>query len=109
MAFDIELATRIRTQLQTRSDVVDKKMFGGLCFMVRGHMTLGVIKDDLVVRIGKENHDRWGSLPGVRPMDFTGRVMKSMLYVDAQSVADDADLIAWIDRALEYNATQKPK
>jgi len=84
-------------------------MFGGLCFMVSGHMTLGTLGSDLCVRIGKDNHDTWVTEPGARTMDFTGRPMRSMLVVSSDAIADDAVLEAWVDRALGFVATLPPK
>ena len=72
MSYDERLASRLRALLSKRRDVVEKKMFGGLCFMVNGKMCCGVVKDDLVVRVGPERHARALAAPHARPMDFTG-------------------------------------
>lgn len=84
-------------------------MFGGLCFMVRGHMTCGLTTTDLMIRVGKE---AWGDAlaqPNAREMDFTGRSLKGFVYVDPDGVEDDSALNAWVRHALAYNATLKPK
>ena len=77
MAYDEELAERVRSVLAGRRDVEEKRMFGGLCFMVRGHMTVGVDKDQLLVRADRDDCERWLSEKDVRPMDFTGRIART--------------------------------
>jgi TfoX/Sxy family transcriptional regulator of competence genes len=96
MAYDEGLAERIRGVLQDREDVVEKAMFGGIAFMVRGHMAVGVVKDDLMVRVGAEAHDEMLRRPHARAMDFTGRPMKGFLYVAPAGVEDDHDLERWV-------------
>ena len=102
MAYDEGLAERIREVLAGEPDVHEKLMFGGVCFMVRGHMTLGIVKDDLMVRVGPEVYDDLLKQPHARVMDFTHRPMKGMLYVDPEGYEDDADLRRWIGHALAY-------
>lgn len=81
-------------------------MFGGLCFMISGHMTVGTVASDLCARIGKENHVAWVTEPGARTMDFTGRPMRSMLLEASDAIADDAVLKSWVARALGLVRTQ---
>ena len=100
MAYDIGLAERIRSTLRGRDDVVEKRMFGGLTFMVGGRMACGVVHDDLMVRVGLDGHDEALTEPGTRPMDFTGRPMRGMIYVASAAVATDDDLRRWVDRAV---------
>ena len=100
MAYDEGLAARIRTTLRGRDDVVEKRMFGGLTFMVGGRMACGVVHDDLMVRVGPDCHDEALTEPGTRPMDFTGRPMRGMVYVASAAVATDDDLRRWVDRAV---------
>ena len=109
MAYDEGLAERIREVLATAADASERKMFGGLAFMVRGHMTVGVIGDDLMARVGPDAHDDALAEAHVRPMDFTGRPMKAYVYVAAAGLAEDADLAAWVDRALAFTSTLPPK
>jgi hypothetical protein len=109
MAFDPGLADRVRSSLAGRAVVDERAMFGGLAFMVGGHMACGVLGDDLVLRLGPEGADEALDRPGVRPMDFTGRPMKSYVYVAPDSVGDDASLADWLDRALGFVATLPPK
>jgi TfoX/Sxy family transcriptional regulator of competence genes len=102
MAYDEGLAERIRGVLADRHDVSEKKMFGGIAFMVRGHMTVGIVKDDLMVRVGLEEYADLVRQPHARPMDFTGRPMKGFVYVASAGLEDDADLERWVERGLAY-------
>jgi len=100
MAYDEVLAERIRTALRSRDDVVEKKMFGGLTFMVAGRMACGVVHDDLMVRVGPDGHDEAIAQPHARPMDFIGKPMRGMVYVAPAAVASDDDLRRWVVRAV---------
>jgi len=82
--------------------VTERKMFGGLAFMLGGNMCCGVLEDDLMLRVGPERYDDALARPGARPMDFTGRPMKGMVYVDGNTVATDAKLRDWIDVAVGF-------
>ena len=101
MAYDEALAEGIRVVLRDRDDVEERKMFGGIAFMVAGRMAVGVTHDDLMVKVGKEAHDDALALPHARPMDFTGKPMRGMVYVGPEGTGDDADLRGWVDRAVE--------
>lgn len=107
MAYDEALAARVRRMLDEQDDVNERKMFGGLAFMVGGHMCCGVIGDDLVLRLGAEAADAALDEPHVRPMDFTGRPMKGFVYVAANGASTDGGLRRWLDRALAF-ATELP-
>lgn len=109
MAYDEGLAERLRDVLAAVPEVRERKMFGGLAFMVRGHMSVGIIDDDLMARVGPDAHADVLTEPHVRPMDFTGRPMKGYVYVAAEGVAEDADLAAWVDRCLGFTSTLPPK
>jgi TfoX/Sxy family transcriptional regulator of competence genes len=102
MAYDEGLAERIRGVLADRHDVSEKKMFGGIAFMVRGHMSVGIVKDDLMVRVGLEEYDDLVRQPHARPMDFTGRPMKGFVYVASAGLEGDADLERWVERGVAY-------
>ncbi len=108
MAYDEGLANRIRTALRGRDDVVEKKMFGGLTFMVAGTMACGVVHDDLMVRVGPDGHEAALAQPHTRPMDFTGRPIRGMVYVDPAGLASDADLAHWVDRAVSVATAAGP-
>jgi TfoX N-terminal domain len=102
MAYDEGLATRVRDVLGDRGGLAEKKMFGGLAFLLHGNMACGVRGDDLIVRVAAEVADTVGDEPGVRPFDLTGRPMKGWLLVDAGGHAEDEDLRRWVDRGLDY-------
>jgi TfoX/Sxy family transcriptional regulator of competence genes len=104
MSYDEELATRIRRCLADRTDVVEKKMFGGLCFMVGGAMCCGLTKTDFMVRVGPEQYDDALAQPHARPMDFTGRPLKGMVYVAPAGLQTDVTLASWIRRGLSLLA-----
>ena len=93
MAYDEDLAARVRRSLQRRSAYEERKMFGGLCFMVAGNMVCGVMRDELMVRVGKDGHESALSLPHARAMDFTGRPMTGMVYVESDGVADTDEML----------------
>jgi TfoX/Sxy family transcriptional regulator of competence genes len=99
MAYDLSLADRVRTIMGHTTAFDERKMFGGLSFMVNGHMCCGVVKTDLVLRLGGESAKALIQ-PHTRPMDFTGRPMKSMIYVDAAGTDSDAALEEWVTLAI---------
>jgi len=109
MAYDEFLAGRIRNALTPRDDVEERRMFGGLAFLIRGNMCCGVVDDTLVLRLGEDGAAAALGEPHTRPMDFTGKPMKSMVYVGPAGVALQADLQRWIDRAVDFAATLPPK
>jgi len=82
-------------------------MFGGLCFLVDDKICLGIIKEDLMVRVDPEKQDEFLQKKGFRIMDFTHRPMKGYLYVEQEGVDMDADFDKWIKRSLEFNPTPK--
>ncbi|HYX21375.1 MAG TPA: TfoX/Sxy family protein [Thermoanaerobaculia bacterium] len=108
MAFDEALAARIRTALEGRNDVVEKRMFGGVTFMVRGHMSCGVVGSSLMVRVDPGQEEAFLREPGARPMDFTGRPMPGFLFVDPRGIAGAASLRKWVGRATAH-AESKPR
>jgi TfoX/Sxy family transcriptional regulator of competence genes len=108
MAYDEELAARIREALAERTDFDEKQMFGGLAFMVNTHLACGVIHDDLLVRVGKENYqDALGR--GGQVMDFTGRPMRSMVMVPGDDLVSGTTLIDWVEEAVAYAMAAPPK
>lgn len=108
MAYDEALADRIRDVLVGRAEVSERKMFGGIAFMLGGNMAVGVVGEDLMVRLGPDA-ERALAEPHVRPMDFTGKPLKSMIYVDAEGIATDADLASWVEAGADYAASLEPK
>lgn len=77
-------------------------MFGGITFMVAGRMACGVIRDDLMVRVGADGHDEALAEAHTRPMDFTGKPMRGMVYVEPAGVASDDDLQRWVRRGVTF-------
>jgi hypothetical protein len=109
MAYDEGLATRIRDAIGNRSGLAEKRMFGGLAFLVHGNMACGVRGEDLIVRLAADAADAVQGEPGVRPFDLTGRPMKGWLMVAADGHAEDDDLRRWVDRGVAYAASLPPK
>jgi len=102
MAYDEGLAERVRTFLSEETGVSEKRMFGGLAFLVRGHMGVGIVKDQLMVRVGPHAYDELVRQPHARPMDFTGRPMKGLVFVAAEGLDSDADLGRWVERGVLF-------
>ncbi len=102
MAFSEKLADRIRKQLESENGVVEKKMFGGLAFMVNGNMSCGVVGEDLMVRVGPEAYESALAEPDAREMDFTGRPMKGMIYVTADGIRTAKRLAFWVQKGLKF-------
>lgn len=88
---------------------VERKMFGGLAFMVRGHMAVGVVGDELMVRVGKDAHQDALAQPHAREMDFTGRPMTGLVYVAEPGFRDDGRLREWVGRGLAFTSTLAAK
>jgi TfoX/Sxy family transcriptional regulator of competence genes len=111
MAYDEALAERIRKTLSRRRGITEKKMFGGLAFLHRGNMCCGVVGKDLVVRLGEEGALRAleKGKGATREMDFTGRPMKSMVYVGPRGTKTDKRLRDWVDKAVDFAKTIPPK
>src|SRR4051812_5572199 len=109
MAYDEALADRVRELLSARAEVSERKMFGGIAFMVAGNMACGVLGEDLIVRLGDEEAAKALEEDGVRPFDFTGRPMKTTVYVSPKRTAEDAGLAEWVDAGADYAATLPAK
>jgi hypothetical protein len=102
MAYSEKLAQRIRKALGPRRDIAEKKMFGGLAFLLGGKMCCGVLGDDLMVRVGPDKYDEALSRPHVRPMDFTGRPMKGFVYIGPEGCKSAAALSRWVNLGIGY-------
>lgn len=109
MAFDEALADRIRDVLSARADLTERKMFGGIAFMIGGNMAVGVVGDDLMVRLDRTDAEQALTEPHTRPMDFTGKPLKNMVYVDSQGTASDEDLASWVEAGADYASSLPPK
>ena len=109
MAYDETLAERVRDALSPVPDLAEIKMFGGLCFTVRGNMAVGIHKEDLIVRVAAADGEAALSKPHVRPMDITGRPMKGFLFVAPRGVRTSPMLRAWVDRGVAFASSLPPK
>jgi TfoX/Sxy family transcriptional regulator of competence genes len=109
MAFDEKLAARIRAHLGKRTEVAERKMFGGITFLLQGNMCCGVHRDTLIVRVGPEEARRALAEPHTRVFDLTGRPMKAWVLVEPKGLAAGAQLERWVDRAANYAGSLPPK
>src|ERR1041384_4967328 len=109
MPYSEALADRIRKALGPDKRVTEIKMFGGLCLMVGGHMTCGVVGDELMLRVGPDLYESTLARRHARPMDFTGKPMPGMIYVGREGCSTARAVKTWVDRALEFNETLPPK
>lgn len=108
MAYSEQLAERLRAYFAGKNIVFEeKKMMGGLCFMVDGKMCVGVTADDLMVRLDPEIYNDVLEKEGARPMDFTGRPMKGFVFVEEPALSGKRALGHWVDLALEFNPRAK--
>jgi hypothetical protein len=109
MAYDERLAERVRAALAGVDDVAELKMFGGLCHTVHGNMAVGVIRADLLVRLGPDDADAEIGKPGVSAMEVGGRTSRGFLTVGPEATGTDAKLRAWVDRGVAYASSLPPK
>jgi TfoX/Sxy family transcriptional regulator of competence genes len=109
MAFDEGLAARVREALQGVSFVTEKRMFGGLTFMINGHMCCGVMGDRLMLRVGAPTYEQTLLQPHVRPMDFTNRPLTGFVFVQPGGLEDDDELAAWVQRGVDFAGALPPK
>ena len=105
MAYDEGVAQRVREAMTGLPEVVEKKMFGGICFMVRGNMCLGVTGEEIMVRVGADGYESALKEPHAREMDFTGKALKGFVYVAPDGFESDDDLHARINRGVEFVRT----
>jgi TfoX/Sxy family transcriptional regulator of competence genes len=112
MAYDHELAARIRGIVGRKKGVTEKEMFGGVAFLLEGKMFVGIVKDDLMVRLDPDDWEKELARAHARPMDFAGKPMKGYVYVAPAGLRKDEALAAYVTRAAEFVATlpaKKPK
>jgi len=108
MAYNEDLADRAREIIfHSQPEFEEKKMFGGLCFMVNDKMCIGVIKNDLMVRLDPSKNEEVLEMDGCRPMDFSGKSMIGFVFVEAEVLSTENQLKFWINLALEYNPLAK--
>lgn len=109
MAYSERLASRVREILAEGGDVDERNMFGGLAFMVNGHMCCGITGEDLMLRLGPDRAEEALAEEHVRPMDFTGRPMKGYVYVATPGLQTEAKLRRWVRLARDFIDTLPPK
>lgn len=109
MAFSESLATRTRGALSGIRGITEKKMFGGVGFLLNGNMLVGIWKHSLIVRLGPEDGEAALREPHVRDFDITGRPMKGWVLVDPEGIEGDGQLKAWIERAMKFVTTLPKK
>ncbi|MBN8432072.1 MULTISPECIES: TfoX/Sxy family protein [Microbulbifer] len=107
MAYDEKLAEKVRELLTPSDGLSEKQMFGGLAFMLNGNMACGVIGEELMVRVGPDNYQAALGERYTRPMDYTGRPLKGMVYVEEDAIAEDLD--GWVNRGAEFAGSLPPK
>ena len=109
MAYDERLAGRVRKLLARRGGLYEIKMFGGLAFMVQGHMCCGVVKGLLMARVGPEAYREALAKPHARPMDFTGKPLKGLVYITPAGTRTEKQLSAWVAQATRFIQTLPPR
>ncbi len=109
MAYDEGLAHRVRGIINDEPGMVEKKMFGGVGFLLNGNMACGVNKDDLIVRVGPDSYAQAVIQPNARPFDFTGRPMKGWVMVGPDGVSADDDLQSWVAQGVRFAQSLPPK
>ena len=109
MTEDEILIERIRPILRRRKGFSEKRMFGGVCFMINGNMCAGTWKGELIVRLGKENHEATLAEPHTKPADMAGRVMKGWALVEPAGIEIDEGLKTWVRRAAKFAGSLPPK
>ena len=109
MPYDEGLAQRIREAFEERSDISEKRMFGGIVFLLHGNMCCGVVRSELMVRVGPDGYDDALTQPHAREMDFTGKPMRGMIYLSAEGIEADADLEQWLARGVAFSSALPAK
>ncbi|WP_196137562.1 TfoX/Sxy family protein [Aliikangiella sp. G2MR2-5] len=109
MAYDKELAQRLDEYFAENNDAESKKMFGGLCYLIRHHMCVGIVGDSLMARVGPKAYESCLKQKHVREMDFTGKAMKGMVFVAAKGIESDAELYKWVSICESFVKSLPPK
>lgn len=109
MAYDETLTSRVRELMSSRAEVGEIKMFGGIGFTISGNMAVGVMNDNLIVRLDEADAEKGLSEDGVREFDFTGRPMKGWIFVSAERTSDDAGLAEWVEAGAAFAASLPAK
>jgi TfoX/Sxy family transcriptional regulator of competence genes len=109
MAYDEALAQRIREVLEGSAGLIEKKMFGGVGFMIQGNMACGVNKEDLIVRVGPDGYEQALNQAHTRVFDMTGRPMKGWITVSAEGYEDQRELTEWVNKGVDFARSLPPK
>lgn len=109
MAYDLGLAERVRDQLAQRAELVEKKMFGGVGFMLNGNMACGIYKDKLMLRVGVDAQDAFLAQDHVQKFDVTGKPMNGWLLIEPEGLDEDDTLGKWVDAGLMFTKSLPPK
>jgi len=109
MAYDEGLAQRVSNILVEQPDLEEKKMFGGIGYLINGNMACGVIEKDLIVRVGPDGYDDILSLPHTRPFDFTGRPMNGWVMVNHDGHENEESLKTWVQRGVDFSLSLPAK
>jgi TfoX/Sxy family transcriptional regulator of competence genes len=109
MAYDEDLAMRVREQLADQDAITEKEMFGGLAFLLAGNMSVGIRGNELMVRVGREGSEEALGQPHARPFDMTGRPMKGWILVAAEGITSERGLAAWVARGIGFARSLPPK
>lgn len=102
MAYNEKLAERIRPLLESTRGVTEKKMFGGLSFLVNGNMCVGIVGEEIIVRVHPDHHDGYVAKPHARIMDFTGKPMRGWIFVAPEGFKTKSQLQSWVQAGLDY-------
>jgi hypothetical protein len=109
MAYNEDLANRVREQVRNEDALTEMEMFGGIAFLLAGNMSVGISGDELMVRVGAEDWDDALRQPHARPFDMTGRPMKGWIMVAPDGVESDDQLAGWVTRGVEFARRLPPK
>jgi TfoX/Sxy family transcriptional regulator of competence genes len=109
MVYDERLAARVRRVLGDVPGVSERKMFGGVCFLINGNMACGPVRDFLMIRVGPEEYEQVLAEGPARPMTFTGRPMRGIVEVEAAALNDDDVLDEWVQRGIDFASSLPPK
>ena len=109
MAYDKDLARRVQNCLNGLVDFTEKKMFGGVCFLIRGNMACGILKRDLIVRVGAQHYDAALERPNTRKFDFSGRPLRGWVLVSFENHLSDRELSDWVEEGVNFTKSLPPK
>jgi hypothetical protein len=109
MAYSEAAAQRLRAELGTLPGLTEKKMFGGICFLLGGNMVCGVLGADLIMRVGKDQYETCLTQPGARVFDFSGKPMAGWVMVAPVGYLASEDLARWVGLAVAYSGSLPPK